>query len=57
MRGCLGPTDYLKSIGYTGGWGHFHIPDDLFLDLRAYLREIEHPYADLNRFRGSDPIG
>jgi hypothetical protein len=21
---------------YTGGWGHFHIPDDLFLDLRAY---------------------
>jgi hypothetical protein len=18
---------YFKSIGYTGGWGHFHIPD------------------------------
>jgi Domain of unknown function (DUF4338) len=46
----LDGADYLTSIGYTGGWGHFHIPDDLFLDLRAYLREIEHPYADLNRF-------
>lgn len=46
----LGGTEYFTSIGYTGGWGHFHIPDDLFWDLRAYLREIGHPYADLNRF-------
>src|ERR1035437_4178898 len=35
-------TEYLiqhgrgEQTGYTGGWGHFHIPDDLFLDLRAY---------------------
>jgi hypothetical protein len=41
---------YLKPIGYTGGWGHFHIPDDLFSDLRAYLRQIGHSYADLHRF-------
>ena len=41
---------YFKSIGYTGGWGHFHIPDSLFLDLRDYLRDIGHSYADLNRF-------
>ncbi len=41
---------YLKSIGYTSGWGHFHIPDTLFTDIRDYLREIKHPYADLNRF-------
>ena len=45
---------YFKSIGYTGGWGHFHIPDRLFLELRNYLRRIEHPYADLNRF-GAGP--
>src|ERR1017187_4988005 len=46
----LGGIEYFKSIGYTGGWGHFHIPDSLFLDFREYLREIGHPYADLHRF-------
>jgi hypothetical protein len=46
----LGGIEYFRSIGYTGGWGHFHIPDSLFLDLREYLREIGHPYADLHRF-------
>lgn len=46
----LGGIEYFKSIGYTGGWGHFHIPDGLFLDLRDYLRHIDHSYADCNRF-------
>lgn len=46
----LGGVEYFKSIGYTGGWGHFHIPDDLFSDLRDYLRHIDHSYADENRF-------
>ena len=46
----LGGIQYLKSIGYTGGWGHFHIPDRLFTELRDYLREIGHPYADKHRF-------
>ena len=46
----LGGTEYFTPIGYTGGWGHFHIPDDLFVDLREYLREIGHPYADLHRY-------
>jgi len=46
----LGGIEYFKSIGYTGGWGHFHIPDSLFLDLRDYLRHIDHSYADQNRF-------
>ena len=41
---------YFSSIGYTRGWGHFHIPDSLFLELREYLRSIGHRYADLNRF-------
>lgn len=43
-------VEYFKPIGYTGGWGHFHIADDLFSDLRAYLRAIGHSYADLHRF-------
>lgn len=46
----LGGIEYFTPIGYTGGWGHFHIPDGLFADLREYLREIGHPYADLHRY-------
>ncbi|MFC4729205.1 Druantia anti-phage system protein DruA [Coralloluteibacterium thermophilus] len=41
---------YLKPIGYSSGYGHFHIPDDLFLELRAYLRTKDHRYADGNEF-------
>jgi hypothetical protein len=46
----LDGIEYFSPIGYTGGWGHFHIPDSLFLELREYLREIGHSYADLHRF-------
>lgn len=46
----LGKTAYLRPIGFTGGWGHFHIPDKLFTSLREYLREIKHPYADLHSY-------
>ncbi|HEX2255741.1 MAG TPA: Druantia anti-phage system protein DruA [Afifellaceae bacterium] len=46
----LGSTSYFTSIGYTTGWGHFHIPDGLFWELREYLRSIGHRYADLHRF-------
>ena len=46
----LGGVEYFKSIGYTGGWGHFHIPDSLFAELRDYLRDIGHAYADKHRF-------
>ncbi|WP_044874636.1 Druantia anti-phage system protein DruA [Pseudomonas sp. LFM046] len=41
---------YLESIGYTNGWGHFHIPDQLFAELRDYLRDIDHTYADQHAF-------
>ena len=46
----LGETSYFSSIGYTGGWGHFHIPDDLFEEMRNYLRAIDHGYADMHTF-------
>jgi hypothetical protein len=46
----LGGTEYFSPIGYTGGWGHFHIPDSLFADLRDYLRESGHSYADQHQF-------
>lgn len=42
----LNDNAYFKSIGYTHGWGHFHIPDVLFSELREYLRSIGHDYAD-----------
>jgi hypothetical protein len=41
---------YFRSIGYTQGWGHFHIPDTLFVELREYLRERKHSYVDAHRF-------
>ena len=50
----LDGTKYFRPIGYTGGWGHFHIPNELFSELRDYLRQIRHPYADLHRF-GAGP--
>lgn len=46
----LDQHQYFESIGYTRGWGHFHIPDTLFLELREYLRTIEHAYADHYKF-------
>lgn len=41
---------YLKPIGYSTGYGHFHIPDKLFQDLREYLRKKNHSYADEHAF-------
>ncbi|MCE4538522.1 DUF4338 domain-containing protein [Pelomonas sp. P7] len=43
-------VDYFRPIGYTGGWGHFHIPEELFSEIRDYLRSIGHPYADKHEF-------
>jgi hypothetical protein len=41
---------YLERVGFTSGFGHFHIPDDLFLEMRGYLRRRRDPYADNNRY-------
>jgi hypothetical protein len=46
----LDGIEHFRPIGYTDGWGHFHIPDDLFGAFRAYLRALGHSYADQHRF-------
>lgn len=45
---------YFESIGYTSGWGHFHIPDHLFALIREYLTLSEDSYASNYKF-GSGP--
>jgi hypothetical protein len=50
----LNDVPYFSSLGYSGGWGHFHVPDALFNDLRNYLRDVGHPYADMHKF-GNGP--
>lgn len=49
-RLTLDSDHYFKSLGYTRGWGHFHIPDSIFFELRSYLRELGHSYADSHSF-------
>lgn len=39
-----------ESIGSTSGWGHFHISDELFNDLRGYLRSVGDAYADSHSY-------
>lgn len=41
---------YFSPIGYTQGWGHFHVPNSLFDELREYLRKRKHEYVDGHRF-------
>jgi len=43
-------TDYFERIGFTEGWGHFHITDALFERMRLFLRERNHAYADKHKF-------
>lgn len=38
-------------LGETLGYGHFHLTDALFREVRDMLRAKQHPYADGNRFR------
>ena len=46
----LGGKKFLMPIGYTTGWGHFHVPECLFEELREYLARQNHPYADENNY-------
>jgi hypothetical protein len=46
----LDGEQYLTPIGYTIGWGHFHIPEHLFEQIRQYLRAKRDPYAGNHQF-------
>lgn len=46
----LGDYRLFRSVGYTSGWGHFHIPDRLFGAMREYLKAHRHAYADNHRY-------
>lgn len=46
----LGEQQYFQSIGYTAGWGHFHVPNSLFASLRDYLRDTDHEYVNAHKF-------
>lgn len=41
---------YFERIGFTEGWGHFHITDALFDRMRDFLRDRDHRYADKHKF-------
>lgn len=43
-------TSYFERIGFTEGWGHFHITDALFFRMRDFLRDRDHRYADMHKF-------
>jgi hypothetical protein len=49
-RVSLAGFQILKKVGYTSGWGHFHIPNDLFAFARRFLSAHDHKYANNNRF-------
>jgi hypothetical protein len=49
-RLVLNGEQFFEPLGYTAGWGHFHVPDTLYALLRNYLSQKGHSYADGNRF-------
>lgn len=46
----LDGREYLMPLGFTQGFGHFHVDGELFDDIRRYLRRKRHPYAKDYRF-------
>lgn len=40
-----------ERIGWTKGYGHFHIPDDTFQKMRELLEKNQHKYASGHSFR------
>lgn len=39
-----------RRVGMTEGWGHFQVPDKLFLEMRRLLELEKHPYASNYHF-------
>lgn len=41
---------FFLPVGYTLGWGHFHVPDTIFDMMRTYLRRRRHKYAENHQY-------
>lgn len=46
----LGGRLMFEPIGYTSGWGHFHISNAIFEEFRDYLKQMGDPYANGFKF-------
>ncbi|KUO96130.1 Druantia anti-phage system protein DruA [Ferroacidibacillus organovorans] len=44
----------MEKIGYTSGYGHFHIPEEIFELMRKFLEERDDNYANGHQF-GNGP--
>jgi hypothetical protein len=49
-RLALNDSKLFTPIGYTSGWGHFHIPEGLFVKMRKYLEWSKDEYSGNHRF-------
>ena len=50
----IGDHLMFQPLGYTAGWGHFHVPEAVFRDMHALLRSYDHQYATGYKF-GNGP--
>jgi len=50
----LDKVPYLEAIGYTSGFGHFQVPQCLFVNMREFLVSQKHSYANGTRY-GTGP--
>lgn len=46
----LDGVTYFQSVGFSGGWGHFHVPDSLFAAMCDYLRDSGDSSPDMHAF-------
>jgi hypothetical protein len=54
LRLQTNPVTDFSRLGMTGGWGHFAVGDELFLQLRELLEANDHAYANGHKF-GTGP--
>jgi hypothetical protein len=50
----IGGRQLFQPIGFTGGWGHYHLDTELFQKMRRLLELVGHEYADGYKY-GSGP--
>ncbi|HVM72837.1 MAG TPA: Druantia anti-phage system protein DruA [Anaerolineales bacterium] len=39
-----------RSMGFSEGWGHFHVSESTFNLIRVWLRDRKDPYADAHKY-------